>query len=99
MGGVQANVVPDAAHMLLDLRTVPGVDGNALRGTVTTLAGEGVAVEDHVVLPIVDTPLDHPFVALVRQALTMAGQDSDPQPPARFFTDASVLGELLAEDG
>ena len=98
MGGVQANVVPDVAHMLLDLRTVPGVDGNALRGTVTTLAGEGVAVEDHVVLPIVDTPLDHPFVALVRQALTMAGQDSDPQPPARFFTDASVLAALLAGD-
>ena len=98
MGGVQANVVPDAAHMLLDLRTVPGVDGNALRGTVTKLAGEAVTVEDYVVLPVVDTPLDHPFVALVRQALTVAGQDSDPQPPARFFTDASVLAALLAGD-
>jgi succinyl-diaminopimelate desuccinylase len=84
--------------MLLDLRTVPGATGNALRGTVTKLAGEGVTVEDHVVLPVVDTPLDHPFVALVRQALTVAGQDSDPQPPARFFTDASVLAALLAGD-
>ena len=99
MGGVQANVVPDAARMLLDLRTVPGADGNGLRGTVTTLAGEGVTVEDHVVLPVVDTQLDHPFVDLVRQALVLAGQDAEPQPPARFFTDASVLAALLAEDG
>jgi len=99
MGGVQVNVVPDAAHMLLDLRTVPGADGSALRGTVTTLAGEGVTVEDYVVLPVVDTQLDHPFVDLVRQALVLAGQDAEPQPPARFFTDASVLAALLAAEG
>ncbi len=98
MGGVQANVVPDAAHMLLDLRTVPGVDGKVLRGTVTKLAGEGVTVEDHVVLPVVDTPLDDPFVALVRQALRVVGQDAEPKPPARFFTDASVLAAFLAGD-
>jgi len=98
MGGVQVNVVPDAAHMLLDLRTVPGVDGKALRGAVTKLAGVGVTVEDYVALPVVDTPLDHPFLSLVRQALTVAGQDAELQPPARFFTDASVLAALLAED-
>jgi succinyl-diaminopimelate desuccinylase len=84
--------------MLLDVRTVPGVDADTLRVTVGDLAGEGVTVEDHVVLPVVDTPLGDPFVALVQQALTTAGQDADPRPPARFFTDASVLAGLLAVD-
>jgi succinyl-diaminopimelate desuccinylase len=95
-GGQQPNVVPDAARMLLDVRTVPGVDADTLRATVRDLAGAGVTVEDHVVLPVVDTPLEDPFVALVQQALTTAGQDADPRPPARFFTDASVLASLLA---
>jgi succinyl-diaminopimelate desuccinylase len=99
-GGHQPNVVPDAARLLLDVRTVPGVDPDVLRRTVSRLAGEAVTVEDHVVLPVVDTDLDDPFVALVRRALATSGQDPDPRPPARFFTDASVLARLLAsQDG
>lgn len=98
-GGVQPNVVPDTAEMLLDLRPVPGVDPDALRRKVSQLAGEGVVVEDHVLLPVVDTPLDDPFVTLVREALAAAGHDDAPQPPARYFTDASVLAHLLAADG
>jgi succinyl-diaminopimelate desuccinylase len=79
---------------------VPGVDGDALRGMVAGLTDEGVTVEDHVVLPVVDTPLDDPFVAVVRQALVVVGQDANLQPPARFFTDASVLaGAARRDDG
>ena len=95
-GGVQPNVVPDTARMLLDLRTVPGVDADALRRAVGELAGDGVQVDDHVVLPVVDTPPDDAFVGLVHEALRAGGTDVAPEPPARFFTDASVLAELLA---
>jgi succinyl-diaminopimelate desuccinylase len=97
-GGLQPNIVPDSAELLLDVRTVPGVDPQTLRATVARLAGERVTVDDHVVLPVVDTPVDDPFVGLVRQALTTAGQDAEPRPPARFFTDASVLAGLLGGD-
>ena len=97
-GGHQPNVVPDMARMLLDVRTVPGVDADGLRAAVADLAGPQVTVDDHVVLPVVDTSLDDPFVALVRGALSAAGQDSEPRPPARFFTDASVLAGILAGD-
>lgn len=90
-GGVQPNVVPDGAHMLLDLRTVPTADADALRAQVADLAGEGVAVSDHVVLPLVDTALDDPFVELVSRSLEMVGLPSEPAPPARYFTDASAL--------
>lgn len=95
-GGIQPNVVPDFAELLLDVRTVPAVDGDDVRATVAQLAGDGVRVEDYVVLPVVDTQLDDPFVGIVRDALVAAGQDGEPQPPARFFTDASVLARLLS---
>jgi len=94
-GGVQPNVVPDAARLLLDTRTVPGLDAADHRAAVAALAGEGVAVADHLVLPVVDTAPEHPFCALVQDALRAGGQDPEPAPPARFFTDASVLAPLL----
>ncbi len=98
-GGVQANVVPDAAELLLDVRTVPGVGADALREQVRELAGAGVEVADHVVLPVVDTDTDDPFVATVRDALVAVGEPDEVQPRARYFTDASVLAPLLGTGG
>ncbi|GAA0927228.1 M20 family metallopeptidase [Pseudonocardia zijingensis] len=97
-GGVAPNVVPDAAELMLDIRTVPGVDPGELRTQVAQLAGDVVDVADHVVLPPVDTRSDEPFVATVRSALQAAGVPDDVAPPARFFTDASALAPLL-DDG
>jgi succinyl-diaminopimelate desuccinylase len=97
-GGVAPNVVPDAAELLLDVRTVPGVDAGQLRAQVGLLAGERVDVADLVVLPPLDTGADEPFVAMVRSALQAAGLPDAAAPPARFFTDASVLAGLLGGD-
>jgi succinyl-diaminopimelate desuccinylase len=94
-GGVAPNVVPDAAELLLDVRTVPGVDAGQLRAQVGVLAGERVDVADHVVLPPLDTAPDEPFVGMVRAALQAAGVPDAVAPPARYFTDASVLAGLL----
>ena len=55
-------------------------------------------MDDHVVLPVIDTSPGDPFVALVQRALSTAGQDAQVRPPARFFTDASVLAGMLAGD-
>lgn len=98
-GGVQPNVVPDSAEMLLDVRTVPGVTGDDVRSVVAELSGDGVRVDDHVVLPVVDTDERDPFVGLVREALVSAGKDDEPHSPARYFTDASVLARLLSPSG
>jgi succinyl-diaminopimelate desuccinylase len=95
-GGVQPNVVPDSAELLLDLRTVPAADTDRLREVVAGLCGDGVTMHDEVVLPVVHTPADDRFVGSVREALASCGQPDEPQPPARFFTDASVLAGLLA---
>ena len=98
-GGVQPNVVPDAAELLLDVRTVPSASGDAVRDLVRTLAGEGVQVDDHVVLPPVDTSLDDGFLALVGEALAATGLDGAPAEPARFFTDASALSRCFRGRG
>jgi succinyl-diaminopimelate desuccinylase len=98
-GGVQPNVVPDAAELLLDIRTVPSATGDLVRDLVRSLAGDRVDVVDHVVLPPLDTDVDDPFVQLVASALRSTGLDEAVAPPARFFTDGSVLAESLAASG
>jgi succinyl-diaminopimelate desuccinylase len=94
-GGVATNVVPAAAELMLDIRTVPGVDAEELRKQVGALAGDKVSVADHVLLSPVDTGADDSFVALVRSTLAEAGLHDTPVPPARYFTDASVLAGVL----
>jgi succinyl-diaminopimelate desuccinylase len=98
-GGVQPNVVPDAAELLLDVRTLPSASGDDVVDLVRSLAGEGVTVDDHVVLPPVDTPRDDPFLGLVADALGAVGLDGAPGDPARYFTDASALIPLLTPAG
>jgi succinyl-diaminopimelate desuccinylase len=98
-GGVQPNVVPDSAELLIDLRTVPTADAGELRDVVSRLCGDLVTVHDEVALPVVRTAEEDPFIGVVREALLSCGQADDPHPPARFFTDASVLARLLAEPG
>lgn len=97
-GGVQPNVVPAAAELLLDIRTVPAVDPADLRSLVGELAGKQVSVADYRVLAPVNTSVDDPFVALVSESLSAVGLDGNVARPARFFTDASALAPLLAED-
>jgi succinyl-diaminopimelate desuccinylase len=97
-GGVQPNIVPDAAELLLDVRVVPGADLGAVRARVEALAGDGVRAEDLVVLPPVSTAADDPLLALAADALAATGLDPAPAAPARYFTDASVLGGLLGPD-
>lgn len=94
-GGVQPNVVPDAAEMWVDVRTVPAVDVGEVRDLVGSVAGPDVRVEDDVALPAVSTPVDDPFVGQVAESLTAVGLPAEPAPPARYFTDASALVSLL----
>jgi succinyl-diaminopimelate desuccinylase len=97
-GGVQPNVVPAAAELFLDIRTVPAVDPADLRSLVAELAGKKISVADYRVLAPVNTSVDDPFVALVSESLSAVGLAGNVAPPARFFTDASALVPLLAED-
>lgn len=94
--GVQPNVVPDAAELLLDLRTVPGVRSSELRDKVQDAVGPQITIDQLVDLPLVATDVSNPFVAMVSAVLQSCGGEPEPLPPARFFTDASVLSRALS---
>jgi succinyl-diaminopimelate desuccinylase len=70
-----------------------------VRDLVRRLAGEGVVVEDHVVLAPIDTDVSDDFVGLVGDALAATGLEGSPAEPARYFTDASALVPLLTPSG
>jgi succinyl-diaminopimelate desuccinylase len=54
-----------------------------------------VEVQDQVLLPPVDTAADDPFVAIVCSASVPSDSTTPPIAPARYFTDASVLADVL----
>ena len=79
-----ANVVPDRAEVVVDMRTV-GEGGDLLRWWQGQ--PEVADVEVRVDLPPVGTPADDPWVA------TLPGPVLPK--PATYFTDASVLGGVV----
>ena len=83
-GGTVPNVVPDRAEVVVDMRTVAGGDP-LLRWWREQ--PEAADVEVRVDLPPVGTPADDPWVATLPAPVLPT--------PATYFTDASVLGQVV----
>lgn len=94
-GGLNINSVPDHAEILVDVRTIPGMDHGALRDGLTGLIGEAAAVTTLFDLGGVWTEPDAPWAArAIAIACAILGEPFKPQ-SAPFFTDASVLTPAL----
>jgi succinyl-diaminopimelate desuccinylase len=93
-GGTKINMVPDQATFEVDLRTVPGLEHDALLARVKGLLGTGVAVEILQDLPFVATGEDDPWVA---RLLALARERLGGGQPGylNYFTDASILKSAL----
>jgi succinyl-diaminopimelate desuccinylase len=83
-GGTVPNVVPDRAEVVVDMRTVAAGDE-----LLTWWRGqpEVADVDVRVDLPPVGTPADDPWVASLPATVLPT--------PATYFTDASVLGQVV----
>lgn len=90
VGGVQTNVVPSEAEATLDLRLVPGLSPEQAEEAVRQLLGDEVEVQPELALDAVSTPLDDPFVVLVREVVEQNAGGTETG-SAGYFTDASVL--------
>ena len=84
-GGVSANVVPDRAEALIDVRTVPGLTGAAVLERLQSAAGPEVTLEPLIDLGPVATDPDDPWLRTVF--------DIAPAEPRglAYFTDAAAL--------
>ncbi|MFF7900202.1 M20/M25/M40 family metallo-hydrolase [Streptomyces sp. NPDC007920] len=92
--GVQPNLVPDHAELMLDIRTVPEFTSEDALAAIEGLAGPGTRIERVLDLNGVATDPDEALVRGVFDALRPAAPDGQPQ-YATYFTDASVLAWKL----
>ena len=84
-GGVSANVVPDRAEALIDVRTVPGLSGAAVLERLQAAAGPEVTLEPLIDLGPVATDPDDPWIRTVFEVAP-----TEPRGLA-YFTDAAAL--------
>ncbi|GAA2425024.1 M20 family metallopeptidase [Actinomadura vinacea] len=92
--GVQPNLVPDRAEMLLDVRTIPGFGSDEAVAEISRLCGPGVEIERVLDLPGVATDPAAPGLGAVLETL-VPGSSAEPPAYATYFTDASVLTAKL----
>jgi succinyl-diaminopimelate desuccinylase len=90
-GGININSVPDRARAGLDVRTVPGLDADAVAAQLAAAAGDEVRLETRLALDAVDTDPSDAWVQDVFAVMgPLAGGTPEPRGLA-YFTDAAAL--------
>jgi succinyl-diaminopimelate desuccinylase len=90
-GGAGVNLVPDAARIGVDIRTVPGMDHAALLARLKSLMGEEAELEVFSDLPAVWTEPDKEWVRRVFEICRpVLGEAPEPR-TAPYMTDAANL--------
>jgi succinyl-diaminopimelate desuccinylase len=90
--GQNVNLVPDQAIMEVDIRTIPGVDHEAIRSNFATYLGEDIeSIEPFVDLNSVWTDPNDPWMQRVFDLLTPFVGERPSVEALPFFTDAAVL--------
>ncbi len=90
-GGININSVPDRAKAGLDVRTVPGLDADAVAAQLAAAAGDEVRIATRLALDAIDT---HPTDDWVQAVFAVMGGLIDKTPEPRglaYFTDAAAL--------
>jgi succinyl-diaminopimelate desuccinylase len=90
-GGLNINSVPDRARAGLDVRTVPGLDADAVARQLAAAAGDEVRIETRLALDAVDTDPGDAWVQEVYAVMDeLTGVTPEPRGLA-YFTDAAAL--------
>jgi succinyl-diaminopimelate desuccinylase len=90
-GGININSVPDRARAGLDVRTVPGLDADAVVAQLAAAAGDEVRIETRLALDAVDTDPAGDWVQEVFAVMgPLVGETPEPRGLA-YFTDAAAL--------
>ena len=90
-GGININSVPDYATAGIDVRTVPGLDGDAVLAALRERLGGEVELEPRVMLDPVDTDPGDAWAGSVFEVMEpLIGEAPSPRGLA-YFTDAAAL--------
>ena len=90
-GGININSVPDYATAGIDVRTVPGMDGDSVLAALRERLGDEVELEPRVVLDPIDTDPGDEWVRSVFEVMApLIGETPEPRGLA-YFTDAAAL--------
>jgi succinyl-diaminopimelate desuccinylase len=91
-GGININSVPDRARAGLDVRTVPGLDGDAVAAQLAAAAGDEVRIETRLALDPVDSDPGDEWVREVFAVMGPFAGERDVEPRGlAYFTDACAL--------
>ena len=94
-GGGKVNMVPDAAFLEIDLRTIPGLDHHNLENSVQEVLGPAARLTSMIDVPSVLTPQDDPWIASVLDVLKRLRGSAQTPGTVSYFTDASILYSAL----
>jgi succinyl-diaminopimelate desuccinylase len=90
-GGININSVPDYATAGIDVRTVPGMSGDAVLAALRERLGDEVELDPRVVLDPIDTDPGDAWVREVFEVMApLIGETPEPRGLA-YFTDAAAL--------
>jgi succinyl-diaminopimelate desuccinylase len=90
-GGININSVPDRAVAGVDVRTVPGMNGEDVAAALRAAMGDEVALDVRLELAAVDTDPADPWVQGVYEVMaSLIGERPEPRGLA-YFTDAAAL--------
>lgn len=101
-GGVKVNVVPDRCVIEVDMRLVPGQDGNDIRQAFQRILDEvsdqipaGSEIEVLQSVPAVETPEDDPLVAVTVAAAGEARGNPPTVGGVSYGTDGAIIAPAL----
>ncbi|MCX5515015.1 peptidase M20 [Kaistia algarum] len=94
-GGQNINSVPDRAEFTVDIRSIPGLVHESVRGEVQAKAGAETAIETIIDLPSVWSDPAGAIMAKMAAAVSSATGRPTEAASANYFTDASVFTPAL----
>lgn len=94
-GGVSRPIIAHRCTADIDVRTVPGLEPEAVLAQFRKIAGPHISVEQTGFKPPVDTPDDHPFVALCLEATSKARGKAVKPGGVGYYSDGTVLAPAL----
>jgi succinyl-diaminopimelate desuccinylase len=94
-GGEHPVIIPEACEILIDIRTVPGLDPSHVTHEFKKVAGNDVSIETVDVKPSVSTDENHPFVKYCINACESVLSQRPTVTGVPYYTDGTVLAPAL----